>query len=218
MNSIKIIAIFLISVSNFSTVHSHNSVLLSKLAKDIIENERVPSILHAKTCWSKSDDIAFVKDNSMPMQIVNSIAPIDLPYDDNSNKQWFFVDMNCKQYSTFLVSVDEKYFSHPYRWILIDATNDSIEHLHFLPDSNIILANRDPNSEQFHLKQGKINFFPVFHSDEIFILKKHNFVQNQHTKLAKGIRWSTRISAIGISKTACPICVWLVFFRVDAGI
>lgn len=186
MSSFKVIVtILFISAISLSSAHSKKFALLSKLTNDIIENERVPSILYAKTCWSKTDDIAFVKYISIPIQIVNSITPIELPTDDNTNKQWFFIDMNCKQYSNFLSNVDEKYFAHPYRWIFIDAKNESIQHLNFLPGSNIILANRNPNSEQFTLNQGFNYIFIPFPIN--YLLRKIIFLK-QHIKLAKEIR------------------------------
>lgn len=179
---LKVFAIVFISVANLFPVYGQNIAFLSKLTADIIENERVAAILYARTCWSKTDSSAFVQSMSIPIQIVDSNAPIDLPYDDNTNKQWFFVDMNCMEYPTFLKSVDEKYFAHPYRWILIDAANDTIEHLNFLPNSNIILANFDRISEQFILKQGRImlSLSPVFHlyKRKFCIFFPKNSVQN----------------------------------------
>ncbi|XP_055295194.1 uncharacterized protein LOC129564966 [Sitodiplosis mosellana] len=61
--------------------------------------------------------------------------------------------MNCEHNSDFLSTIEEKYFAHPYHWIIIDTTNDSIQNLTFLPDSNIILANKDRNSDRYTLKQ-----------------------------------------------------------------
>lgn len=158
MSLIKIVTILFISVLNFSTVQNQKIATLSKLTSDIIENERVPSIVFAKACWPISDEIAFIKSFLIPIQFDDSITPIDLPIDENTNKQWFFIDMNCKQYSSFLSSIDDKYFAHPYRWIIVDAKNKSIEHLNVLPGSNIILANRNSNSEQFELNQGLFNY------------------------------------------------------------
>lgn len=154
MSLFQSIAILFILVLNFSTVHNRKITTLSQLTSDIIENERVPSILYAKACWPKVEEIAFVKSFSIPIQFDDSITPINLRIDENTNKQWFFIDMNCKQYSNFLSSVDEKYFAHPYRWIIVDAKNESIQHLNLLPDSNIILADRKTNSEHFTLNQG----------------------------------------------------------------
>lgn len=125
--------------------------MLSKLVNDIIKNEHVPSILYVKNCGSKSDTINFVKSISIATEIVKSFTSINLQGDENTNKQWFFVDMKCNQ--TILSSVDEKYLAHPYRWIIVDAVNDSIANLNILPGSYIVIANQDTDSEQFNLKQ-----------------------------------------------------------------
>lgn len=182
MSLFKIVTILFILATNFSTVHNQNIAALSQLTSDIIENERVPSILYAKACWPIVDEIAFVKSFSIPIQYDDSNTPINLPTDENTNKQWFFIDMNCKQYSNFLSSVDEKYFAHPYRWIIFDAKNESIQHLNLLPGSNIILANRNSNSGQFELNQGWVVLLFQF---RIFV-KKHQFhlnsVQNQQRR------------------------------------
>lgn len=187
MSLFKTVIILFISFTNFSAVHSQRVAFLSKLTNDIIENERVPSILYAKTCWSKADDIDFIKYSSIPIQIANSITPVNLPTDDDTNKQWFFIDMNCKKYSNFLSNVDGKYFAHPYRWILIDAKTESIQHLNFLPGSNIILANQNPNSKEFTLNQGSISFVQ-FLKKLVFRVEffSRNFFSQSAYKIGKG--------------------------------
>lgn len=125
--------------------------VLSKLVSDVIENESGSAVLWAKICWSKINEFYFLINSSFPIQFGISI---NLPIDGSINKQWFFIDMHCECSSIFLSKIDERYFGHPYRWIIADATNDSIQHLAFLPGSNIILANYDSNSNQYILKQG----------------------------------------------------------------
>lgn len=134
--------------------------ILTKLLNELIENEKVSSTLWAKTCWTKFDEFNFVKSFSIPIQIARSTAvSIELPIDENINKQWFFIDMKCSERSINLLSnTDGKYFAHPFRWIIVDAMLDSIQNLTFLPDSNIILANRDEKSEKYNLKQGNPTF------------------------------------------------------------
>lgn len=178
-----IILLFVCLAEAYQVFSNHNSVKKSEeianLVKDVIENERMASILWMKNCWSKPDDLKFVKSISVPVQIVKaSTMTINLPADANNfaNKQWFIVDMDCQNSSNFLSNVDEKYFAHPYRWILLSSTADSIKNLTFLPgkytskqyytfsfretkfyhfsDSNIILANQDRESRKYALKQG----------------------------------------------------------------
>lgn len=127
---------------------------LSNLVQDVIENEGVPSILWAKTCWPKTEEFKFIKKIPFQMKITNLNEPINLVFNDNTNKEWFFLDAICEKQLNILSDVDVKYFSHPYRWIIADATNSSIQDLSFFPGSNIILANRDIKLKQYILKQG----------------------------------------------------------------
>lgn len=128
---------------------------ISNLVRNVIENEGVPSTLWAKTCWSKMDDFKFTKSAPFFVQIVKSNAQIHLPIDEYTNKQWFFIDMKCNGATKFLSNINGTYFAHPYRWIIADATNESIQNLKFLPDSNIVLANKDSISDDYVLTQGK---------------------------------------------------------------
>lgn len=161
--SINIFIILIISFVKFSLVQTHRSELISKLVKDIIENERVPSILYEKTCWFKNEEVNFAKSLRIPVQIVNSITPINLKLDENTNKQWIFVDMKCDQGFQILSTVHEKYLAHPYRWIIVDATNESIQSLNSLPGSNVICVNQEADSRKYVLKQGLVHF--VAHED-----------------------------------------------------
>lgn len=156
MVSIKFIVVLLVLVLIFPWIYGQRSNTLSKLVKDIIQNERVPSILLTKTCWPKMVEVNFVIGLSIPVQAIKSSAQLNLPVDENTNKQWIFVDMGCEQNSNFLLNVDEKYFAHPYRWILVDATHESIQKLTILPDSNIIIATQNVDSKEYVLKQGNV--------------------------------------------------------------
>lgn len=141
--------------SLLASVEHDRAKVLTKLAKELIENEKVSSTLWIEDCWTKNDELNFIKTLSIPIQFARSTAPsFDLPIDENINKQWFFVDMDCGEKSVnLLTSIDEKYFAHPFRWIIVDAMHQSIQNLTFLPDSNIILANRDEKIQKYNLKQ-----------------------------------------------------------------
>lgn len=155
MISIKFLAILIVSFTvNLSTADKNRFDEVSKLIQDVIKNERVPSIVWAKTCWPKVDEFNLIKNSPFQIQISKLNEPINLVLNDNTNKQWFFVDAKCENQQNILSDVDEKYFGHPYRWIIADAANISIQELSFLPGSNIILANRERMSEQYVLKQG----------------------------------------------------------------
>lgn len=162
----KFLLIFILKVSLLqANIERDRPKVLTKLVKELIENEKVHSTLWAETCWTKLDDFNFIKSFSIPIQIARYTAPtIDLPTDEHINKQWFFIDMNCGERSINLLSnIDEKYFAHPFRWIIVDASLDSIKNLTFLPDSNVILANREilanENSVKYTLKQGNFILF-----------------------------------------------------------
>lgn len=150
---LKCLTIFIVIFIKSLTIYSHRVDDLSKLVKDVIENERVPLI--AQTCWSKTEKYNFFKRTSIPIQFIEPNATINLPINEYTNKQWFFVDMmNCEQGTYFLMNIDNKYFAHPYRWIIVDSREESIKNLPFLPDSHVILANHDDNLKQTILQQG----------------------------------------------------------------
>lgn len=146
----------------FNSNRIHSNVLkqkfeiCSKLIADIIVNEQVASVLWIKSCWSKTDKLNFVKNTSIPIQIAEPIALTDFNVDENINKQWMFVDMNCEGSSDFLLNVNVKLFGHPFRWIIADATMDVIQNLPFLPGSNIVLANKNENTNKYTLRQGNV--------------------------------------------------------------
>lgn len=142
---------------------------LAKLVKELIENEKVSSTLWIEDCWTKNDELNFIKSLSIPIQFARSTAPsFVLPIDENINKQWFFIDMNCGEQSvSLLTNIDEKYFAHPFRWIIVDATHESIQNHTFLPDSNIILANWDEESKKYNLKQGIFIFYQIYYSNAL---------------------------------------------------
>lgn len=155
---LKYFVLFLIMEAGFlqAIIEHDRPKVLTKLVKELIENEKVPSTLWIEDCWTKNDELNLIKTISIPIQFARSMAPsFDLPIDENINKQWFFIDMNCGERSiNLLINIDEKYFAHPFRWIIVDASLDSIKNLTFLPDSNIILANWDEKSQIYNLKQG----------------------------------------------------------------
>ncbi|XP_031617482.1 glutamate receptor 3-like [Contarinia nasturtii] len=136
-------------------------------------------------CWPKMEAFNFIKRVSIQMQIVESKAPIRLPTDEYTNKQWFFIDMNCEHGDNYLSNVENKYFAHPYRWIIADATEKVIKNLSFLPNSNIILANWDNNSERIILKQVyKVAIgMPLIYEDFGLWTKKDGLIDLRTTRI-----------------------------------
>lgn len=158
MVSINLLTVLIFWLTRPEQAFSYNlkqrSESISTLVKDLIKNEEVSSMLWVKTCWPKTDDFKLTQIISIPIQIVKSHNLVNISVTDNTNKQWFLVDMSCGNSSHFLSNIDEHYFAHPFRWIIVDATNDSIRNLLFLPDSNVILANQEETSGKYILKQG----------------------------------------------------------------
>lgn len=161
---IKVILIVALSKLNSCSAFIQRPATILELVQDIIQNEKVPSTLLAATCWPKSTVIKLIANFSVPVQFIqldDYLAIVDdfveLPVDERHNTQWFLIDMNCEQSSNFLSNVGHKYFAHPFRWIIADATNDSIQNLAFLPDSNVVLANSDSSTNGYSLKQGLVS-------------------------------------------------------------
>lgn len=157
---VKFLVLFAVLCIQVAAIKSHRFENLAQLVAELIEYERVPSSLCVISCWPKMEDLKLARRISVPVQFVKSSASINLPISDDANKQWFFVDMVCKESSNFLSKIDEKYFAHPYRWIIADAVFNSIQNQAFLPGSNIILANHEEDSTtQYTLKQGECNAY-----------------------------------------------------------
>lgn len=171
MTSTKQIILFFVAFVNFPALisgGSHKSKELSKVVQNIVKNEGIPSVLWIKSCWSKIDEINFVKNTAIPVQIATSTTSIDLSFDDEVvEAQWFFVDISCERNSDFLSNVQNRYFAHPYRWIIAGADSYSIQNLTLLPDSNVIIAHQNTGIKEYDLKQGSMQiiifeFFCIF--------------------------------------------------------
>lgn len=134
--------------------HGLDVKVVLRIVMDIIDNERYPSELIAKTCWSKRDNFHFAHSTTVPMKIVNDFIGSEKDITQYRNMLWFFVDMNCKDAVSFLHDTDSKYFSHPYRWILFQPDRRSLENMRFLVDSNVILVDPSNDSARFDIGQG----------------------------------------------------------------
>lgn len=153
MSVLSIIFVF----SVFSVHCSHGNgrgELFGKLVHDIIRGERSPAVISARVCWPKSEQIAFVKELPFMIKFIQTSANLEPIGADQINKIYFFADMNCSDGRSFLASVDEKGFSHPYRWILMNENVENLSSFPFLVDSNVLLANEVGNSS-FDLTQGE---------------------------------------------------------------
>lgn len=128
---------------------------ISKLVRDVIENEHVPSVLSALTCWTKSDRLHFLNVSKVPTQLNNQLKIPHRQSNDQIHKLWYFIDMRCDGAHEFLSTLRNDYFAHPYRWILLEPIEDRMEHLPFLTDSNVLVINFNANLSHFDLKQSE---------------------------------------------------------------
>lgn len=154
-NKMSVLPIIIV-LSVFSVQCSHcygRGELVGKLIRDIIRGERSPAVISAKVCWPKSEQIAFVKELPFMIQFVKTSADLRKISANEINKVYFFADMNCSEGRSFLASVDEKVFSHPYRWILTNENVENLSSFPFLPDSNVMVADELGN-DSFELTQG----------------------------------------------------------------
>lgn len=49
--------------------------------------------------------------------------------------------MHCVESYEYLHKIETEYFAQPYRWILLEPTEEQLVNLTLLTDSNVILAN-----------------------------------------------------------------------------
>ena len=72
-----------------------------------------------------------------------------------------FSGLGCELLFTFVrFQVDEKFFCHPFRWIILCSTQEQIDRvaeLNLLTDNDVILAIRDPDLGRIQLKSREIN-------------------------------------------------------------
>lgn len=131
---------------------------VSTIIFDIIRNENIPSVISAINCWKPHENLEFLKRSTAPIQISTHFKINPLRSDDLTNKLWYFIDMRCDQSVTFLHGIDEAYFAHPYRWILFEPKEKSLDDLPFLTDSNVILINSNHDKDSFILNQGDFSW------------------------------------------------------------
>lgn len=153
MKTTLILLIFLVPANGLEVK------ILSNLVQDLIENEKVPSVLSVFSCWSKFDQQAFVKSSKIPVQLSNRFKIQPRISDDRTNKLWYFIDVRCVGSDKFLHGTDNAYFAHPYRWIMFEPVEERMVNLTFLPDSNVIFVHFNADQSRFDLKQGKMFLF-----------------------------------------------------------
>lgn len=150
MKTVIILLAFLLTVSGQRIEE------IQKFVQDLIQNEKVPSVLSVIACWSQSDNFYFAKSSNIPVQITNHFKIANRTTNDSTNKLWHFIDMRCKGSYDFLYKIERQYFAHPYRWIMFEVAENQLANSTFLTDSNVIFVNVNENLNRFDLKQGNL--------------------------------------------------------------
>lgn len=98
--------IFILNILVISTA-SHRIEVKAKFLNDLLANENVPSAIVAKvSCWSKGDMVKFSKAlSNVLIQYLKEDVVMHQPFDDYTNKVWFFVDMKCENSMEFVAMV-----------------------------------------------------------------------------------------------------------------
>lgn len=151
-----------------------NIKIIEKFVVDFIKNERIPTVLTIRACWTQEEKAHFLTATPTRVQFVDKLKFV--PHDDFANKILFFVDMNCPdsvdflhqviQTSVnsvdsdlwFLLQVNKTYFSHPFHWIFFDVKETQISELNvleLLTDSYVVLVSKISSSNVFDLQQSE---------------------------------------------------------------
>lgn len=165
--------IFSIFASGFLliAISAHQIEMKTKFISDVLSNENIPSTIVVKaSCWSNHEIIAFSRAIKNFVQFSKDNVVMNEPFDEHSNKIWFFVDIKCEgslEYVTMVsiqnfpavdsvyfefystMQTDPLFYGSPYRWIFYNVTEDhmrALENLPFLTDSNVLIAqSKEPN-------------------------------------------------------------------------
>lgn len=155
-------------------VHSKSSRIqrISSLIQDVMANDDQHSSLWLKTCWPKTENLHFLKSTRRSYKLLQHALEADVSWDESEHFHhvWLAVDMHCEESVRFVVNTSGTYFGHPFRWILVDGTDDVYGRLHLLPDNNVILAAFDDGSDQYDLRQGELLFIGFIRSFSLGIL------------------------------------------------
>lgn len=151
MRSLYLFILIAFSATKFT--YSNRIALHSKLINDIISHENLRAIFVGKVCWTLTQQLEFAKITSRPVAFLKKSNEIPKIVGADQNTIWFFVDMMCDDSLEFLQTVNEFYFSHPFRWIFVDGEESVLMQFPFLPDSNIIVTKKMENGK-YNLTQG----------------------------------------------------------------
>lgn len=142
----------------FISADRNRNGIVSSLIRDVLDNEDKHSCFWMKSCWPKFETLKLLRSTNRSYVLLQNPIRSDVAWDEYQryyHNVWFGVDMNCEESIQFLANTNKMYFRHPFRWILIDGNSDIFEHLHLLPDNNVIWAQFDMARNRYSLVQGK---------------------------------------------------------------
>lgn len=155
MNIFKVIVLFNCLSASLPLCSGYDTESIAQMISVIIQNEKVPSVLSAITCWSTAQNFEFVKRSNISTQVNSQFKLSPRVSNDLTNKLWYFIDMRCDKSEKFLHDIEEEYFAHPYRWILFEPNIERLNNLTFLTDSNVLLIQSNGKKGQFDLNQSE---------------------------------------------------------------
>lgn len=145
--------------SHFVRSTSSHIELVSSLIVDVMRNDDEHSTLWLKSCWSRTEHLRFLKSTNRSYKLLQNALEADVDWTESQHFHhvWLAVDLNCPESIQFVMNTSDTHFGHPFRWILIHATDDIYDGLHLLADNNVIFAEFDEERNRYDLRQGNVS-------------------------------------------------------------
>lgn len=154
---LKLFLLFLGFEKLLASEQENRITIISSLIRDVAENDDKHSSLWLKNCWSKSENLKFLKSTNRSYMLLQNGIETDVKWNEY-NRQiqhfWFAIDLSCEDSLQFLMNTNTMYFTHPFRWILIDGNKNIYEKLVLPTDSNVVIAESANTDGHYVLKQG----------------------------------------------------------------
>jgi hypothetical protein len=90
----------------FDIVYASKEVdLTAKFLNALIQNEKIPTVLNIRSCYSQRENIRLSQLIDVPIQLNNHLETVNLTVGDSTNKIWFIIKMDCSRSLDFLQKV-----------------------------------------------------------------------------------------------------------------
>lgn len=89
----------------YLTVAMAKANLHAELINDLVRNERIPTILHLKVCWARSELVQFLQMQTHQIEFLGEARQLNIRIDELTNTIWFVLDMKCLDGVRFLQEV-----------------------------------------------------------------------------------------------------------------